>query len=117
MHSFEIKSNTNILVLVVVSINECEIKRAWRIDEQTSRGVRVFEFSVCTQSHTFSLANTFDSVTHLLTVSKLPRGKIELYFNVAVLVRRVDRGGSALFRKGDINRSVGDISICLHLSE
>ena len=76
MHSFEIKSNIILIVLVVVSINECEIKRAWRIDEQTSRGVKE---SISVYTHTFSLANTFDSVTHVLTVSKLPRGKIELF--------------------------------------
>lgn len=131
MHSFEIKSNTILLVLVVVSINECEIKRASRIDEQTTRGVKE---SISVYTHTFSLANTFDSVTHVLTVSKLPRGKIEkifvsknfcfnveksknFCFNVAVLVRRADRGGSALFRKGDISRSGVDIWICLHQSE
>ena len=48
MHSFEIKSNTNLLVIVAVSINECEIKRAWRIDERTSRGVKEYSHSVFT---------------------------------------------------------------------
>ena len=43
--------------------------------------------------------------------------EVGLYSNVAALLRRVDTGVPALFRKIDINRSALDISNCLHLSD
>ena len=71
---------------------------------------RIVASSVYTDSYTFSLSNSFDPVTNVLTASKLPRGKVKLYFILA-------RGGPALFRKVDISRSAVGVSIRLHVSE
>ena len=79
------------------------------------RGVKESsQISAYTQSHTSSLSNSFDSVTHVLTGSKLPRGKVQLCFKVAELLWRVERGVPALFRKININQSAVDLLIRLY---
>ena len=61
-----------------------------------------------------SLSNSFDLVTfsYLLNALKLPLGKVEPYFNVATLLRRVDRGVPVIFWNIDTYRSGVDIRIC-----
>ena len=62
---------------------------------------------------TFSVYSVFTLVVPYLvfqttTESKVLRGKVDfLCFNIAALLRRVDKGVPALFRKIDINRSAG----------
>lgn len=83
-----------------------------------SRSKTIFASSVCTHSHTFSFSNSFDSVTHCVsTVSRLPQGRVELYFKVAALLQRVHRHILALFWKIYANLDLSAVDIYIWVGD